>query len=143
MAFARRRHQNHVEPPLNLLTDLAFNLVIFFVVCASTEPEKGRPQQMPSASQEKSAEQAKGQNIEVALTRTTVSVNGTDVPLVDLNAKLKPLLAGKSRTEDRIVVVRSTKDTPYRHWIKASAAVEQAGGVIALQLEEEKEVTVK
>ena len=31
---------------LNLLTDLAFNLLIFFVVCASTEPEKGRPQQV-------------------------------------------------------------------------------------------------
>jgi biopolymer transport protein ExbD len=127
---------------LNLLTDLAFNLLIFFVVCASTEPDKGRAQQVPSSSKDATPEKAT-KNVEVVLTRTTVSVNGAEMPLTDLQAKLTELLAGKSRPEDRIVVIRSEKDTPYHQWIKVTGLIEKAGGVITLQLEEEKEVGVK
>lgn len=126
---------------LNLLTDLAFNLLIFFVVCASSaEDEKGRPQQMPSASKEKSAPEQKNQNIEVAITRAAVSVNGEDVTVAELRGKLVGLLGNKTRPEDRIVVVKSAKDTPYSHWIRVTGAVEQAGGQITLQLEEEQVV---
>lgn len=127
---------------LNLLTDLAFNLLIFFVVCASTAPERGRPQQMPAASKDKQTEQ-KGQNVEVKITRTTVSVNGTEVPMATLGDKLRESLKGKSRPEDRIVVVSSEKDTPYSQWIRATGVIEDAGGVITLQLEEERVVGVK
>ena len=125
---------------LNLLTDLAFNLLIFFVVCASSaEDEKGRPQQMPSASKEKAPEQ-KNTNIEVAITRTAVTVNAEDVPVASLRAKLSELLATKPRPEDKIVVVKSAKDAPYSHWIRVTGAIEQAGGQITLQLEEEREI---
>ena len=127
---------------LNLLTDLAFNLLIFFVVCASTTPEKGRPQQVPSASKDKATEQ-KSQNVEVALTRTAVSINGADVPTAEFSAKLKELLAAKQKPEDRVVVVKSAKDTPYSHWIRVTGQIEDAGGLITLQLEEEKEVGVR
>ncbi len=138
----RRGGATQTAGVLNLLTDLAFNLLIFFVVCASTEPEKGRSQQVPSSSQEKKADQP-AQNIEVALTRTTVSVNGAELPAGDLPAKLRELLANKSRPEDRIVVVRSTKDTPYSQWIRVTGQIEKAGGMITLQLEEEREVGVR
>ena len=127
---------------LNLLTDMAFNLLIFFVVCASTSPDKGRAQQVPSSSKDAQTEQST-KNIEVALTRTTVAVNGNDVPVADLHAKIRDLLVGKSKPEERIVVVRSTKDTPYVQWIRVTGLIEKAGGVITLQLEEEKEVGVK
>ena len=127
---------------LNLLTDLAFNLLIFFVVCASTTPEKGRPQQVPSASKDKPNE-AKPQTVEVALTRTTVTINGAEVSSKDFTGKLKELLDVKPKPEDRVVIVKSAKDTPYRHWIRVTGMVEEAGGVITLQLEEEKEVTVR
>jgi len=128
---------------LNLLTDLAFNLLIFFVVCASTETDtRGRAQKVPSASKDKLTE-AKSQNIEVALTRTTIKVNGADVPVAGLASKMTELLAGKAKPEDRIVVVKSEDDTPYGVWIKATGQIEAAGGVITLQLEEEKEVGVR
>ena len=128
---------------LNLLTDLAFNLLIFFVVIASNDPvNKGRTQQIPAANKDKAAD-TKGQNIEVWLKRQTLTVNGADVPLEDLAAKLKPLIAAKPSPEDKIVVVKSDKDAPYARWIKATGEIERAGGMVALQLEEEKETVVK
>lgn len=127
---------------MNLLTDLAFNLLIFFVVCASTTPEKGRPQQMPSADKDKQKEQ-KSQNVEIEIARTEAKVNGEVVQPADMVNKLKTLLANKAKPEERIVVVKSGKDTPYGQWIRVTGQIEQAGGVITLQLEEEKEVGVK
>jgi biopolymer transport protein ExbD len=127
---------------LNLLTDLAFNLLIFFVVVASNETEqKGRPQQVPSANKDK-AEQPKSQNVEIAMTRTTASVNGAEVSLDKLTAELTKLLAGKARPDDRIVVVHSAKDVPYSFWIQVTGKIDKAGGVITLQLDEEKQVVV-
>src|SRR3954467_1486813 len=83
---------------MNLLTDLAFNLLIFFVVCASSAQEqKGKPQQVPSTQSEAKPSDAKPQNVEVAITRTTVSLNGAVVPLPELRAKVAALLANKTK----------------------------------------------
>ena len=134
---------SHAAWVMNLLTDLSFNLLIFFVVCASSAQEqKGKPQQVPSTQGEKSAE-TKPQNVEVAVTRTTVSLNGTVVPVSELRAKLAALLANKTRPEDKIVEVKSAKDTPYSMWIKVTGAIEEAGGIVTLQVEVEKDVVVK
>lgn len=134
----------HAAWVMNLLTDLAFNLLIFFVVCASSAQEqKGRPQQVPSTQSENKPSETKPQNVEVAMTRTTVSLNGADVPLAELKGKLLALLAKKARPEDKIVEVKSAKDTPYSQWIRVTGAIEEAGGVVAIQVEVDKEVGVK
>ncbi len=142
MRITRRTNRMLAEPPAVLLTDLAFNLVIFFVVCASTDPESGRKQTIPRSSKDQSAQTQTAKNPEVSLTRTGVSINGEPTRQDDFLARLKPLLAGKSRPEDRIVVVKSAKDTPYQHWIRVTALVERAGGLIAIQVEEGREIAV-
>ncbi len=134
----------HAAWVMNLLTDLAFNLLIFFVVCASSAQEqKGKPQQVPSTQSENKPNEVKPQNVEVSITRTAVSLNGADVPLPQLKAKLAALLANKTRPEDKIVEVKSAKDTPYSMWIRVTGAIEEAGGVVALQVEVDKDVVVK
>jgi biopolymer transport protein ExbD len=137
-----RRRKMPMEPPAVLLTDLAFNLVIFFVVCASTDPESGRRQDIPRGAKDASATPQAAQNLEIMLTRTTAAINGVITPLADLPGKLQPALAGKIRPEERMVVLKSSKDTPYQHWIRVTAMIEQAGGIVALQLEETQEVVV-
>lgn len=134
---------SHAAWVMNLLTDLSFNLLIFFVVCASSaQDQKGKPQQVPSTQGEKSAE-TKPQNVEVAMTRTTVSLNGAAVPVSELKAKVAAMLASKTKPEDRIVEVKSAKDTPYSMWIRVTGAIEEAGGVVTIQVDVEKDVVVK
>ena len=53
MKLSRRSGTMMNEPPAIMLTDLAFNLLIFFVVCASTEPETGRKQNISGGSKDK------------------------------------------------------------------------------------------
>ncbi len=134
----------HAAWVMNLLTDLAFNLLIFFVVCASSAKEqKGKPQQVPSTQSDAKPSEAKQQNVEVAMTRTTVSLNGAMMPVPELKTKLAALLVNKAKPEDKIVEVKSAKDTPYSHWIQVTGAIEEAGGVVTLQVEVDKEVIVK
>jgi hypothetical protein len=55
---------------------------------------------------------------------------------------LKRLLDGKSRPEDRVVIVKSKPDVPYEHWIAVTTLVQDLGASITIQREEERTVTV-
>lgn len=119
--------------------DIAFNLVVFFLVCSSVQPDGGRKQTIPrSEAKEQQTEQS--QNVEVSLTRTTASINGDPVRMEQFLPRLRALLRSKTKEEDRVVVVKSRGDVPYHRWILVTGAIEQAGGAITLQLEEERTV---
>ncbi|MGE0607873.1 MAG: ExbD/TolR family protein [Pirellulales bacterium] len=137
----RRASKLIVEPPSVATGDIAFNLVVFFLVCASTQPDSGRKQDIPK-SESKVEKSQQSENIEVALTRDRVRLNGDPVAQKDFVRRLKEKLRPKTRQEDRIVVVKSGKDTPYDFWIQVTGMIEEAGGIITLQLEEERSVTV-
>jgi len=134
-----RRTKLLVEPPAVATGDIAFNLIVFFLVCASMSPTRGRPQDIPR-SEEKKNKQEQSQSVEVVLTRTTAAINGQVVQLQQFRPRLRELLGAKSRPEDKIVVVRSKPEVPYHHWILVTGWIEQEGGTITLQVEEERTV---
>jgi biopolymer transport protein ExbD len=134
----------HAAWVMNLLTDLAFNLLIFFVVCASSAQEqKGKPQQVPSTQSETKQTDTKPQTVEVAMTRTSVTLNGKEVTIPELRTQVAALLASKTKPEDKLVEVKSAKDTPYHVWIRVTGAIEEAGGVVTIQVDVEKDVIVR
>ena len=132
-----------IEPAAVATGDIAFNLIIFFLVCASVQPDSGKRQDLPRSEQTKQQEQ-KSQNIELALTRTrtVVTLNGDPVKTEELPGRLRRLLEGKRRPEDRVVVVKSKPDVPYDHWIATTSVVQDLGANITIQREEERTVTV-
>ncbi|MFT5126256.1 MAG: biopolymer transport protein ExbD [Kiritimatiellia bacterium] len=134
-----KRAQLLIEPPHSAMSDIAFILIVFFLVCASVQPDRGRSQIIPK-SEEKDDKKEQSENVEVKLSRTTAFVNGEPVPSESFLRKMQSLLAEKKKESDRVVVVKSKGDTPYHHWIYITGMIEQAGGIITLQLEEEREV---
>ncbi|MAG93666.1 MAG: biopolymer transporter ExbD [Planctomycetaceae bacterium] len=128
-----------VEPPASATGDIAFNLIVFFLVCASVQPNSGRKQTLPKSEAVKQ-EQQQDENIEVMLTRQAVAINGDMVTIGQFNQRIRSMLSGKPRPEDKIVIVKSRKDVAYTHWIDVTSRIEDAGGIITLQLEEEREV---
>jgi len=134
-----RRNKLLVEPPAMATGDIAFILIVFFLVCASVQPDSGREQAIPK-SESKQEKQEQSKNVEVAITRQRVTVNGNPVEPDAFVGRLRGMLEAKDRPEDRIVVVKSRKDVPYEWWIEVTGWIEQAGGIITLQLEEERTV---
>ena len=126
-----------VEPPATAAPDIAFILIVFFLVCASVQPDTGRPQDIPR-SEETPDKSEQSQNVEVSLTEKTVMLNGNLVPLENLKTKMSQLLAGKEAEKDRVVIVKSAGETTYQRWITATTAIESAGGIITIQMEQEE-----
>ena len=58
-----------VEPPASATSDIAFILIVFFLVCASVEPDKGRAQVLPRAEPEPQKDK-QSQTIDVELTKS-------------------------------------------------------------------------
>lgn len=131
-----------VEPPASATSDIAFILIVFFLVCASVEPDKGRAQTLPRSEPEPQKNK-QSQNIEVELTRDAVIMNGNPLPKETFTKTIILKLADKTREEDKIVAVKSRKEVPYSHWVDVTGIIEDAGGVITLQLEEEQTVQVQ
>jgi biopolymer transport protein ExbD len=127
-----------VEPAAVATGDIAFNLIVFFLVCASSQPSTGRRQDLPSS--EKSKQEQQNKSIEVSLTRSEimVTVNGDPMKSVEFPARIARLLSQKPRPEDRVVIVKSTPDTPYQHWISITSQIQDAGGSITIQREEQR-----
>ncbi|MDA0832653.1 MAG: biopolymer transporter ExbD [Planctomycetota bacterium] len=138
----KRSNRLLVEPPAAASGDIAFNLIVFFLVCASIQPDRGFKQTIPRSETQNEQKQDEPQNIEIQLTRTAVLINGTNVPIAEFVGRLRSQLSGKTRPEDRVVIVKSQKDTPYKHWIDVTTRIEEAGGIVTLQMEEERTVTL-
>ena len=138
----RRSTKLLVEPSSVTTGDIAFNLIVFFLVCASSAPDSGRRQNIPR-SETAAKEQKQREHVEVQLTRTTMAINGDVVLVRDFPRELRKRLADKPRPEDRVVVVKSKPEVPYHHWIAATAMIEEAGGIITIQREEEREVQIQ
>ena len=137
----RGRRKLLAEPPASATGDIAFNLIVFFLVCASVQPDSGREQVLPRSEQQQQ-EQKKTENIEVQLTRDRVFVNGSPMKINDFPANfqgaLTRALENKTSQSDRVVVVKSKPETPYSYWITITEMIEQAGGVVTIQREEEQ-----
>ena len=107
----RRSTKLLVEPSAVTTGDIAFNLIVFFLVCASAAPDSGRRQDIPR-SETAPQQKQKIQHVEVQLTRTTMAINGDVVRSRDFAPQLRRLLAGKPRPEDRVVVVQEPARGP-------------------------------
>jgi biopolymer transport protein ExbD len=131
----RRTSKLLVEPPASATGDIAFNLIVFFLVCASIQPDSGRPQTIPRSDKEEQQQQEN--NIEVALTENVVMIDGQVREDAAFFGLVQERLRNKVRDEDRVVIVKSDSNTPYSRWIKFTELIEQAGGIITIQTEEE------
>jgi len=136
-----RRSKLLVEPPATATGDIAFNLIVFFLVCASVQPDSGRSQTIPRADEsEQQQEQAEDTTVEIY--RDRVTINGQHVLLPELRTRIREKLAGTQSEEERIVIVKSKSDVSYQFWIRVTSAIEEAGGIITLQIEEERQVAI-
>lgn len=137
-----KRGKMLVDPPDCASADIAFTLIIFFLVCAAVQPETGMSQALPK-TEEKSEKRAQSQNPEVSITPSGIVLNGNPLQLPEFTRRIAMELKSKTREADRIVVVKSAPDTPYPAWIGVSRAIESAGGILTLELQSERTIEIK
>jgi biopolymer transport protein ExbD len=135
-----RRPKYLVEAPSSAMNDIAFILIVFFLVCASVEPEDGRSQVIPRS--EKNEDQQTSQSTEVGLTTASVTIDGTPYQLGEFQPRIRQILSLKKTEAERVVVLKSQANVPYQHWIAMTEIIERAGGIVTLLIEEEQTIQI-
>lgn len=134
MGIARKK-TSPVEIPLTSTSDVAFLLLIFFLVAASNAVDKGTPLDLPQTSRQQ--QKSESQNIEVGVTKDAITFNGEAMDINGLQDALKLKLAGATEPSLRVVMLTAANDVDYQRWTRVVADIEAAGGIVAPQLEEE------
>ena len=75
--------------------------------------------------------------------KRSIVLNGSPLNEATFPARLKEELAERKREEDRVVVLKSAPTTPYTRWIAISRLIDQAGGLLTLEVTEEKSIEVR
>jgi len=122
--------------------DIAFLLIIFFILATSLMQPMGRRIDMPASSESQSTEEKKTLTIELqpgAILFGRSEENLDPVTEDELTLQLAKLELAEKKEQDRIIVVKTGKGVPYRRFFQVMTAVSHAGGMATLLQEEEVE----
>lgn len=119
------------EPDLNPLVDIAFLLLLFFILATTFLKAAGSRMEIPA-----------GQNSQAQSTSLTINISAADIRWGEKSQpvsidQLRSLLVAERLPErkeasQRLVVVDTTTDVPFQRYFEVVMAISQAGGVLAL-----------
>ena len=133
MKFKRRKLS--IIPPYVAMADIAFNLVLFFLILAKTQDDS-HLQWVPA----KASETKQFTNAKVSITvdnNDKVYLNGEEIGIRGLADRVARELGDKPPAE-RIVLLKIHKDTLAKTFNPIMEAVSQAGGEVVHVLDEEQ-----
>ncbi len=133
-----RHHRPAPYLPFITLADIAWQIIIFFLVASTFVLNHSLTVALPSAGAAKD-ESSLPKPVRVEATETTLTVNGMPVPLADLELQITGLLAGATTEEQRAVAVRLGDDVTFQRNADILYAIQQAGGVVLIAEERRHE----
>ncbi len=126
----RRKARGIPDIPVSSFSDIAFLLIIFFILTTTLTKEKGFTTDFPSG--QVSAQSAK-KNPTVAVTGTEIRLNDQPVSHEQLTEKLQALKLGeKEKEEERLVILETEGSLSYQRYYGVMATIAQASGVVAV-----------
>lgn len=119
-----RRQKSDPEIPTSSMADIAFLLIVFFLVTTTMNQDKGIGMQLPPAGESKKIQKKNICNIWVN-EGGQILINLEDqVPLAQLRANIEQRLAAN---EKLIVSLKASEETPYEDFINVLDEIKLAG----------------
>jgi biopolymer transport protein ExbD len=133
--YSREKKNRSGGIPTDSFSDIAFLLIIYFLVATTLVKVKTITADLPAG--EKSTQAQSEKTPIVNLRGSEVFFNDKAVSIDELEDRLAALELAKQEPEKRVVMLESASGTPYENYFKALAAISTNNGVVAL-VEEEK-----
>jgi biopolymer transport protein ExbD len=137
MPFARRKEKKDLEIPTDSVSDIAFLLIIFFILTTTLSKLSGFTAELPStdaSKQEAAKTDAKTPTVQLA--NGKLLFNEQEVPMGVLKDRLLDLRLGSKQGGEKIVLLEAAGKADYQTYYEAMAAISAAGGVVAIVEEE-------
>lgn len=138
MPFVRRQEKRDLEIPTDSVSDIAFLLIIFFILTTTLSKLTGFTAELPSAAAARQqAAQTDAKTPTVQLANGKLLFNEQEVSMAALGERLLDLRLGNKQGEERIVMLEAAGKVDYQAYYAAMAAISAAGGIVAIVEEEE------
>ena len=123
------------EIPTGSFSDIAFLLIIYFLVATTLVRVKSVTADLPTG--EKQADAQVDKTPVVNIRGAEIFFSDKRVTLEELNARLAALKLADQLPATRVIMLESTRETPYEVYFQALAAISANHGVVAIVEEEE------
>lgn len=126
------------EVPSSSLADIAFLLLIFFMVTTVFQQDRDRPIQWPEAEAAEKIDEKQKNILNIWMERDGgIFINDQPVPMDDVSQIVAPLYADSDRA--LVISIRGDRDVPYRYMDQVQKELVSAGVVrvvFAAQMEQ-------
>ncbi|MGD0092596.1 MAG: biopolymer transporter ExbD [Planctomycetota bacterium] len=130
MADAGGKVRGLIEVDLNSLVDIAFLLILFFMLATTFLKPAGDKIQIPSGGS--SSSQSKTLTIALSTTGIRYGDSKAVISIDELQARLLSEKLPQKEPAGRLVILESARDVPYKDYFRVVMSITQAGGVLAL-----------
>jgi biopolymer transport protein ExbD len=134
MRIPRKRAEAILQGNLVSFTDIAFSVVLFFMVAATFAKSNAMKVELPG-SQAGAVDQTQ-QTITVQADAGSIVLDGASVALPELSAAIGAKLVGRTRPEEKVVVLLTAEDISFQRNVELMHAIRSAGGEVAIMYEE-------
>ncbi len=128
----RRQREGSGEIPTGSFSDIAFLLIIFFIIAASLVKTRAFEATIPSS--ESKSEESKEEEKRIVLSGDRILWNSEPITFDKLVAKLESLGLDEMEEDDqdRFIMLDNQSGTLYKRFYRVWAAIAEAGGNVAL-----------
>lgn len=126
----REKKHREGEIPTGSFSDIAFLLIIYFLVATTLVKVKGITADMPAG--EKSTQTQNDKTPIVNLRGDQIFLNDKPVDINGLNERLAALDLFNKDPKERVIMLESARGTLYGNYFQALASISANGGVIAI-----------
>ncbi|MBE7462917.1 MAG: biopolymer transporter ExbD [Planctomycetes bacterium] len=132
----KSKQQDEPEVPVSSFSDIAFLLIIFFILVTTLTKRAGFMTDMP-AGQEGGQQTSKTATVQ--LHDQKIVFNEKPQEMDELRKALSELKLQEKEGDAKIVMLETTGNVPYQRYFEVMSAISNAGGVIAIVSEEQDE----
>jgi len=134
VAFSITKRKRAVDIPLDSFSDIAFLLIIFFILTTSIQKMTGFQTELPAGEKSEVKQTEKTPTVNIGAGR--LLLNEKSVSLEQLAAELQALKLGTKADDQRVVLLDSAPDVEYQLYFEVMAVITASGGVIGILTED-------
>ena len=134
----RREDKGNAEIDMTAFADMAFLLIIFFILTTTFIKPFGQELDIPSGTSDPAVKDQKQLTLCLKEREILYGEKADKIDMDTLRVRLAKEKLPERESDQRMVIVECAKNVPYEHYFQVVMAISDAGGVLALIEEEEK-----
>ncbi len=135
MALRRKKRLSEAEVNVGPFSDIAFLLIIFFILTTTLSMLAGNKLDIPSTRESQKKSAAEQPTVTLSAEGITWGGSPKSITLDELHARLIELDLREKPSGKRIVVLNSAPKVPYQRYFEVMMAINDAGGILGMVAE--------